>query len=247
MRGKSRYAMGWVSDTFNGVPVIYHDGDTGRFTSIMAISRRRWRRSPQWKRLASGPSTDAANGAINLLATRQRATQRPTVTSMLYGRFYCSAQLLFAIKACLRKKRHSVILGYLLPTVINVGLAALFAFVVPRLFLGIPLTELVVSVPDIGLGAIVSLISACLWLALSVKRTARPREVSSLPLRASSKMVERTPRMTDRAFAIAGSCAAAVDQQAPRFGRQRGRRSGRALAGWSVQPRICWPVRVFAQ
>jgi hypothetical protein len=180
--------MGWVSDTFNGVPVIYHDGDTGRFTSIMAISRD----GVGVVILANGSGwlsglhlTDAANGAINLLAgntTKSYATPY-LITSMLYGVLLIVPllQLLFAIKACLRKKRHSVILGYLLPTVINVGLAALFAFVVPRLFLGIPLTELVVSVPDIGLGAIVSLISACLWLALSVKRTARRREVSSLP------------------------------------------------------------------
>ena len=113
--GKSRYAMGWVSDTFNGVPVIYHDGDTGRFTSIMAISRE----GVGVVILANGSGwlsglhlTDAANGAINLLAgnTPKSYATPYLITRMLYGVLLIVPflQLLFAIKACLRKKRHSV-------------------------------------------------------------------------------------------------------------------------------------------
>jgi len=180
--GKSRYAMGWVTDTFNGVPVSYHDGDTGRFTSIIAISNDRFgvvilANGSGW--LSGLHLTDAANGAINILVgnTPKSYATPYLITTTLFSVLLVAPllQLFFAVKACFRKKRRSAILGYWLPTIVNLGLATLFAYVVPRVFLGIPLSELVVSIPDIGLGALASVTSACLWLALSAMRLIRVR------------------------------------------------------------------------
>ena len=36
-QGKGHYAMGWATDTFNGVPVIWHSGDTGVFSSEFTL------------------------------------------------------------------------------------------------------------------------------------------------------------------------------------------------------------------
>ena len=176
--GKSSYAMGWVADTFNGVPVFYHDGDTGRFTSIIAISRTErfgvviLANASGW--LYGPHQTDAANGAINILVggtTKSYATPY-LITKVALGVIIVIAllQLLSVIRAMTGKPGRSVLLEFIIPTTINVACAVVFAYALPRIFFGIPLTEMVSSIPEIGVAALASIACAATWGLLTARR-----------------------------------------------------------------------------
>lgn len=174
--GKTAYAMGWVADTFNGVPVVYHDGDTGRFTSVMAISRgNRYGVAV----LANGSGwlhgthmIDAANGAINLLEGKTpKSYAMPymlttTMLAVLTGvPMLQFAFLIWSFFAGSGAEHRSLGLGLLLPAVFNIALAGVFVIGIPQFFLGIPLVEHVYSVPDMGSAALLSAAVAVVWVA----------------------------------------------------------------------------------
>lgn len=176
--GKSHYAMGWVSDTFNGVPVAYHDGDTGRFSSIIAISREDrygvvvMANASGW---LYGPHlTDAASGAINTLVgnTPRNYASPYAITKVILALFVLVAllQLVFAVRAFVSRRRRPLMWGRVAPTVLNLGLAAVFAYAVPRMLFGIPLTELLSSLPVMGVVAVASVACALAWLLLTAKQ-----------------------------------------------------------------------------
>ena len=185
--GKSHYAMGWVADTFNGVPVVYHDGDTGRFTSVLAISRAEHfgvvilANASGW--LYGVHQTDAANGATNILVGRvPKSYAGPfLITKIGLGAVMVIAllQFFFFFRAFMNGAKRSLIRGYLVPTVLNAGCAFALAYVVPRVFFGIPLSELVSSVPDIGIASLGSLACALAWVLLTVSRQLWPQQASS--------------------------------------------------------------------
>ncbi len=178
--GKSAYAMGWVADTFNGIPVVYHDGDTGRFTSIMAVSHGArfgivilangsgWLHSPHM--------SDAANGAINLLEGKTpKSYETPymlstAVLATLTG--IPALQFVFLLWSFFASTRvaRSFGLGLLLPGVFNAVLALLFVAVVPRYVIGVPLIEYVLSLPDMGAAALLSAGVAVVWIARTARR-----------------------------------------------------------------------------
>ncbi len=174
--GKSHYAMGWVRDTFNGLPVVFHDGDTGRFSSIMAIALKDhsavvilsngsgWLYAPR--------PTDAANGAINILEgkTPKNYVGAYTITkvALLFLVGIPVLQLLFLLLALIRRKPPVAAWKTWLPVTLNGALALLFAYAVPRLFFGIPLIELLSSLPAIGFAAVASAVAAVAWLVWAV-------------------------------------------------------------------------------
>jgi CubicO group peptidase (beta-lactamase class C family) len=183
--GKARYAMGWVSDTFNGVPAVYHDGDTGRFISELGLTRDGYgilimANASGW---LSGPhSTDALSGAINILAGK---TPRSYATPYLIGKIVLAVplgvallQLLFLVRALAnRRKPGKSAWGLGAPIVVSAALATFLAWAVPRLLFGIPLTEMIMSVPPFGAAALVSLAVAAAWLSRAVLLLARPSPV----------------------------------------------------------------------
>jgi CubicO group peptidase (beta-lactamase class C family) len=175
--GKSRYAMGWVADTFNGVPVVYHDGDTGRFSAIMAIARESgWgvvvlANGSGW--LHSPHMIEAASGAINLLSGRT-PKDYGDVRGLSLGVYLALVltpllQGLFFLWSFAHRER-SLLLGTLLPFALNAGLAAGFVYVVPRGLFGIPPIEALISLPDIGAASLVSALIAVGWAMSALTR-----------------------------------------------------------------------------
>ena len=95
---------------------------------------------------------------------------------MILGLFVLIAllQLLFAIRAFMSSKRRSLLWGRIAPTLLNLGLAAVFAYAVPRMLFGIPLSELLSSLPVMGVVAVASAACALAWLLLTAKRLILP-------------------------------------------------------------------------
>ncbi|MEQ1756601.1 MAG: serine hydrolase domain-containing protein [Micropepsaceae bacterium] len=172
--GKTSYAMGWVADTFNGIPVVYHDGDTGRFSSVMAMSRQDrfgvvvLSNGSGW--LHGTHMIDAANGAINLLESR---TPKSYATPYLMTRVMLVViagipllQLIFLLWSLVSFKaaKPRLVRRTMVPALLNVGLAIVFAYAVPQYFVGIPLIEFVLSIPDMGVAALLSVGVAMIWV-----------------------------------------------------------------------------------
>jgi hypothetical protein len=172
--GKSAYAMGWVSDTFNGIPVVYHDGDTGRFSSVMAVSRGSHfgvvllANGSGW--LHGSHMIDAANGTINLLDHKTpKSYEVPhllTKVMLAVMTGIPALQLIFLLWSLPASggAPRSLIAGRLVPAFTNGVLAATFAYGVPHFVVGVPLIEHVLSIPDMGAAALLSVVVAAAWL-----------------------------------------------------------------------------------
>jgi hypothetical protein len=177
--GKCRYAMGWAADTFNGLPVVYHSGDTGVFASeftldlvhrrgvVLLANGSHWLTSPYVHEISSG--------IVNTLAGAA-----PRDDTFIHNMAFAILAIVLAIPLV---QVFTLVLGYLwrrprsvagrAAMIVLHGAAALgLLYFLPRGLYGIPLTELVISVPDMGLAARVSG-AAALFAVLAALR--RPR------------------------------------------------------------------------
>lgn len=178
--GKGRYAMGWAVDTFNGLPVVYHTGDTGVFASEFTLDLKNRRavvlltNGSNW--LTSPYLQEISSGVVNILAGRapRDDTRIHTITWVILGIVLAVPVLLFFILMLLwRSARPRSIVGRAVLVLTYGTIAAALLYVLPREFIGIPLTELVVSLPDMGLAALASGAAAVGALLLALRpRTA---------------------------------------------------------------------------
>jgi CubicO group peptidase (beta-lactamase class C family) len=165
--GKGRYAMGWAADTFNGLPVAYHTGDTGTFASefTLDLANRRavvlltngsnWLTAPYVQEISSG--------IVNMLAGRtpRDDTNIHTMAGLVLAVVMAIPVLLFAVLVLMwRARRPRGVIGRAAVLALYGGAAVALMHMLPREVMGIPLTELVVSLPDMGLAALATGLAA---------------------------------------------------------------------------------------
>jgi len=180
--GKGRYAMGWAVDTFNGLPVVYHSGDTGVFASefTLDLANRRavvlltngsnWLTSPYVQEISSG--------VVNMLAGRapRNDANIHTMAFTILAVVVATPVLLLIVLIMLwRAGRPRSIAGRTILIVSYAAAAVALMYFLPREVMGIPLSELVVSLPDMGLAALATGTVALAALILALRPTSQTR------------------------------------------------------------------------
>lgn len=167
--GKAHYAMGWATDTFNGLPVVFHNGDTGVFSSEFAFDPARRNavavlsNGSGW--LAGDYLHEIASGVLNQMAGR--APRDDTfIHRMIFGIYFAvmAVPVLQVLALWLARRRKAGIFGRIWPAALHVLAAAGLLYAFPRDLIGIPFAELLTSFPDMAAAALVS--GACAVAAL---------------------------------------------------------------------------------
>jgi hypothetical protein len=190
------YGMGWVTRKPNGIPVVWHNGDTGHFHSeVMLDPAGRWGvvtlvNGSHW--LAGQRFETLATGVLSLLVGKDvpHDDNIHRVILAIYLVFFVvpALQLLFLVRrgrslgrwrtdppSRPRRWKRARVLG--LPLIGNVLAAFAFVVVTPQLFGGAaPLSEILYSMPDMGLGIVLTVLLALAWLVFTVAtvRVLRP-------------------------------------------------------------------------
>ena len=163
--GKSHYAMGWVTDTFNGVPVIWHSGDTGVFSSEFTLEPRgRWgvvvlANGSGW--LPQDYLQEISSGIVNMEAGR--TPRDDTRIHRIVLTIYCvvlAVPLVQLLALWLTRKRKAGWFGRSWPVALHALVAGVLLLALPRMLFGIPFTELLTSFPDMAGAAILSGVAA---------------------------------------------------------------------------------------
>lgn len=179
--GKAHYAMGWVTDNFNGLPVVFHNGDTGVFSSEFVLDIRNRRAvvalsdGSGW--LSGEYLHEIASGIVNQLvgkAPRNDAGIHRLILA-IYLAVLAAPLLQFAVLWLMRGRKVGWF-GRLWPLALNGVFATALIFFLPRGIFGIPFTELFTSFPDMAWAAILSGAAAVLAVlqAFRAQRKARP-------------------------------------------------------------------------
>ena len=172
--GKSHYAMGWVTDTFNGVPVVWHNGDTGVFRSQFTLEPKgRWgvvllANGSGW--LPQQYQQEISSGIVNMQVGR--TPRDDTSIHRLVLGIYCAVlavPLLQLLALWLMRKRKPGWFGRLWPLALHGLAAAGMLLELPRMLFGIPLTELLTSFPDMATAAILSGVLAVVAVAQALR------------------------------------------------------------------------------
>ena len=178
--GKGHYAMGWAVDTFNGLPVVYHSGDTGVFASEFTLDLNNRRavvlltNGSNW--LTSPYVQEISSGIVNILASRapRDDTNIHTVTWAILAAVLALPVLqIIALVISFRTGRPRSILGRVVMVLVHAGVATALLYALPREIFGIPLSELVISVPDMGMAALASGVAALLALLVAMRGARR--------------------------------------------------------------------------
>lgn len=188
-RGSTKYyAMGWITATFNGVPVVAHPGDTDVSSSeFVLVPRENWgvivlADGSGW--LSSDYLHEIASGIVSKLVGREprddTRVHRIVLTIYLAVMAVPFIQLLALWKW---RNRGATLFGRLWPVGLHVGAALGLIVWLPRLLFGIPFTELLVSFPDMGYAAVGSGVVALAALALALRR---PHNAGAITLGAAS-------------------------------------------------------------
>jgi hypothetical protein len=119
--------------------------------------------------------TDAASGVISLLSgsePKSYATPYALSTAILLALIALPAlQLAFVLWSFFpRATERTLLRGTLVPAALNTLLAGALAYAVPRGLFGIPPIEYVVSMPDMGWAALVSVAAAAAWILRATAR-----------------------------------------------------------------------------
>jgi CubicO group peptidase (beta-lactamase class C family) len=186
---RSRYAMGWVEGTFNGLPVVWHNGDTGVFSSEFTLDPRARNgvvvlsNGSGW--LASDYLQEISSGIINILAGRtprdDTGIHRLVLAIYLAILAVPAAQILALW--LMRRRRHAGLFGRIWPVALHVLAATGLLFALPRGLFGIPFTELLTSFPDLAGAAILSGIAALIAI---VEAVFQPRPMATSPRKTAS-------------------------------------------------------------
>jgi len=176
------YAMGWVTRTYNDIPVIRHDGDTdnshaeiilipdGQWGVVLLANGSHFALTARFEQLASG--------VISLLVGRQpRDYNRPN--GVLLGIYLAlvtipAAQVVWATWAVARQGRKGrsasrprdgwrvLVLGGGLPLAANLAITSALLLALLSLFGG-PLEEAARMNPDVGLALVASCLASLAW------------------------------------------------------------------------------------
>jgi CubicO group peptidase (beta-lactamase class C family) len=175
--GKSHYAMGWATDTFNGVPVIWHSADTGVFSSEFTLEPKgRWgvvvlANGSGW--LAQDYLQELSSGIVNMEVGRTPRDDTAIHRVVLAIYFAVLAMPLLQLLALwLMRKRKAGWFGRTWPVILHAIVAAGLLVALPRMVFGIPCAELLTSFSDMGLAAILSGVLAVVALAKALRRNA---------------------------------------------------------------------------
>ena len=184
--GKAHYAMGWVTDTFNGLPVVFHNGDTGVFSSefAMDMNNRRavivladgsgWLSGEYLHELTSGILNQAAGHA-----PRDDSGIHRLILG-IYLAVLAVPLIQFALLWLMRRRRPSLF-GRIWPVTLHAAFSAGLIVALPRLVFGIPFAELFTSFPDMAAAAILSGVCAVIALVQAMRSAASPRSTASAP------------------------------------------------------------------
>jgi len=156
-----RYAMGWITATFNGVPVVAHPGDTGVFSSeFVLVPSENWgvfvlANGSGW--LSSGYLHEMASGLVSILVGRQ--PRDDAAVHHIVFTIYSAVMVipLLQLLALWRwRNRTGSLVRRLWPVALHLAAAIALIAVFPRLLFGIPFSELVATFPDMGCAALAS-------------------------------------------------------------------------------------------
>jgi hypothetical protein len=115
---------------------------------------------------------EISSGVINMLAGRAPRDDAGihTMTSVILAVVLALPVLMLLVLVMLwRAHRPRSIAGRVVTVVVYAGAAAALLYFLPREFMGIPLTELVVSLPDMGVAALTSGVAALGALILAMR------------------------------------------------------------------------------
>ena len=181
---KAHYAMGWVTDTFNGLPVVWHNGDTGVFSSEFAMDMNHRRAvivladGSGW--LASEYLHEITSGILNRAAGH--APRDDSGIHRLILAIYLAVMAVPLIQLALlwlMRKRRPGLFGRIWPVTLHLAFAAGLIVALPRLIFGIPFAELFTSFPDMAAAAILSGVLAVVALVHAIRSAASPRSTAS--------------------------------------------------------------------
>jgi len=172
--GTRRYAMGWMTATFNGVPVVAHPGGTGVFSSefilvpsknwgvIMLANGGGWLPSPYLHEIASG--------IVSQLVGREPRDDTGIHRVVLVLYLAVMAIPLVQLLALWKwGRRRASLPGRLWPVALHMAAAIALIAIFPRALFGDPFIELLISFPDMGCAAVASGILALAALALALR------------------------------------------------------------------------------
>lgn len=194
----THYGMGWVIGPVNGIPAIWHNGDTGRFHAMLIIAPERGTGIVLLAN-ASGLEylvavDDIAKGVLNLLSD-----QPPPASSMaLLFRIVYWAVLLTPLLLLIgvargwrrwrrgdfielrnqprgRRKQMWRILAMVIP---NLAVALFFMFGMPQLT-SLPLSAFRILYPDLGWALMASMAIGTVWSGVYMALVLRGRRRSS--------------------------------------------------------------------
>jgi CubicO group peptidase (beta-lactamase class C family) len=177
--GTHRYAMGWMTAVFNGVPVIAHPGDMGVFSSeFVLMPGQNWgvvvlADGSGW--LSSQYLHEMASGIVSQLVGRQPRDDtgiHRIVLAMLLAITAIPCIQLFALWKWGRRK--ASLPSRLWPVGLHMAAAIVLIAIFPRVWFPLPFSELLISFPDLGCAAFASGVFALIALALALRAGRKP-------------------------------------------------------------------------
>jgi len=156
--GDNYYAMGWILSTWDGLPIVWHDGNTGHFHSIVSLMPER---SSGVVLLANASGFEQqdqvyeiAKDVVSLLNDKAPVPfSLPISSRFRYWVFLLTPLLQILGIALVCRKRQSIKgWGVILTVVLNIAIVA-FLFGLAQL-IPFPFPSLLVFYPDVGYGLI---------------------------------------------------------------------------------------------
>jgi CubicO group peptidase (beta-lactamase class C family) len=172
--GTRRYAMGWMTATFNGVPVVAHPGGTGVFsTEFVLVPSKNWgvivlADGGGW--LSSPYVHEIASGIVSQLVGREPRDNTGLHRALLALLLAVMAIPLIQLLALWKwGNRRASLLGRLWPVGLHVAAATALIAIFPRVLFASPFTELLISFPDLGWAGFASGVLALVALVLVLR------------------------------------------------------------------------------
>jgi len=172
--GTRRYAMGWMTATFNGVPVLAHPGGTGVFsTEFVLVPEKNWgvivlANGGGW--LPSPYVHEIASGIVSQLVGREPRDNTGLHRTLLALLLAVMAAPLIQLLALWKwGNRKASLPGRLWPVGLHAAAAIVLIAILPRVLFGSPFTELLVTFPDLGWSGFASGVLALIALTLALR------------------------------------------------------------------------------
>lgn len=176
--GNLFYGMGWVNRTFNDIPVIWHDGDTGHFHTEMAlIPEGQWgfvlfmnashfRLYPAFEEMASG-TTSLLMGKTPRDYINFKRIIAGIYFTIILGALLQLVWLIFAFIDLKHPKNWKTILWKIaVPVILNGAISSFFLWIGWQFIA--PFWEIVSFMPDLGAALILTSVVSIGWLVRTI-------------------------------------------------------------------------------